>query len=229
LTKIILTFLLVALLAFPVAAQDDEARGGDEPVNPITMGKGPKDGDLVPAWIFFWLLGGSTVVCGGLLVALRALWNKLSDERLAKDAPGLTADEHAMLKAIHATTGAKDTDGVPRIYSPRALPEAITKVTELAQETLERLSKLGDAREDRQAMRSSFDSEKAQMRQLYTDEIKTLQTQLHQEQKERREETQQLWQKNDATTREVMTVIRDMIVALENATKVIEEYHELEG
>ena len=64
------------------------------------------------------------------------------------------------------------------------------------------------------------------MRGLYTGEIKGLQGQLHQEQKERREETQQLWNKNDATTREVMTVIRDMIVALENASKVIDKWNE---
>jgi hypothetical protein len=225
LRKIACFLLAATLLALPAAGQDSEK---DDPVNPITMGKGPQDGDLVPAWIFYWLLGGSSVVCAGLLVALRALWNKLNDERLAKDAPGLTAEEHAMLKALHDAHAAKDADGVPRWYMPRRLPAAITKLTELAQDTLEKLGKLGDAREDRQTLRSAFDSEKAQMRKLYTEEIKSLQGQLHQEQRERREESAQLWQKNDATTREVMTVIRDMIVALENATKVIEAYHEAE-
>lgn len=225
--KTLLFFGLIAMLSAapcPALAEDDPL-----PVNPITLGKGPKDGEQVPAWIFYWLLGGSTVVCGGLLFGLRTLWVTLSDERKAKDAPGLTAAEHAMLKSLHDVVTAKDaTTDVHRIYSPRTLPEAITKLTTLAQDALDKLTALGDAREDRQTMRVAFDSEKSQMRQLYTAEIKTLQTQLGQEQKERREDTQQLWQKNDATTREVMTVIRDMIIALENATRIIEAYHEAE-
>jgi hypothetical protein len=210
------------LASSPARAQDDP------PLNPVTLGKGPQDGDLVPAWIFYWLLGGSSVVCGGLLVALRTLWHKLDEERKAKDAPGLTADEHAMLKAVSEVLCAKNADDVPRIYTPRALPETISLLTKLSQEALERLENLGDAREDRQTLREAFDAEKAQMRVLYTAEIKYLQTQLLQEQKERRKESGELWQKNDATTREVMTVIRDMIIALENATKVIEAYHETE-
>jgi hypothetical protein len=216
--------ILAISLALPALAQDAEPA----PVNPVTMGKGPKDGERVPAWIFYWLLGGSTVVCGGLLLGLRTLWGTLQDERKARDAPGLTTEEHAMLKGIHEMVTVKGPDDVPRIYSPRALPEAIARLTELAQETIEKLEKLGDARVDRQDMRASFETEKSQMRDLYTAEIKGLQTQLHQEQMERREETQQLWKKNDATTREVMTVIRDMIVALENASKVIDKWNESE-
>lgn len=223
----VLGLMLLIFLSVPVLAQDN-GNGEQPPVNPITMGKGPKDGELVPAWIFYWLLGGSTVVVGGLLVALRALWNKLNEERDAQDAPGLTPDEHSMLKGLHDLHAVRDEDGVPRWYMPRTLPAAITKLTALAQEALEKLEKLGDAREDRQVLRAAFDTEKAQMRDLYTAEIKSLQGQLTQEQRERREESGQLWQKNDATTREVMTVIRDMIIALENATKVIEAYHEVE-
>lgn len=220
--------LLLILLSLPVMAQDESGDGEPPPVNPVTMGKGPKDGDMVPSWIFYWLLGGCSVVSGVLLVAVLKLWGKLNDERAAKDAPGLTPEEHAMLKGLHDLHAAKDEDGVPRWYMPRTMPAMIAKLTTLAQGALEKLEKLGDAKEDRQHLRSTFNSEKAQMRELYTAEIKSLQGQLTQEQKERREESGQLWQKNDATTREVMTVIRDMIIALENATKVIEAYHEAE-
>jgi hypothetical protein len=211
----------VIALALPASAQDDPA-----PVNPITLGKGPKDEEKVPSWIFYWLLGIGSVVSSALVLALGKLWGTLQDERKAKDAPGLTAEEHAMLKGMHEMVTVKGSDDVPRIYSPRALPEAIVRLTELAQETLDRLEALGDAREDRQAMRTAFDTEKGQMRTLYTNEIKGLQERLTQEQRERREETQELWKKNDGTTREVMGVIRDMIVALENATKTIDQYHE---
>jgi hypothetical protein len=221
----VLSLALVTAMALPVTAQgtDDPAAG-----HPVTLGKGPKDGELVPAWIFYWVLGGASVVCGGLLAGLKVLWNTLQKEREETEIPGLSQAEHDWLKLLHDLHAAKDEDGVPRWYMPRALPAAIAELTKLSQDTLERLGKLGDARADRQAMRSAFDAEKGQMRELYTSEIKSLQEKLTLEQRERREETQQLWQKNDATTREVMTVIRDMIVALENATKVIEAYHEAE-
>jgi hypothetical protein len=222
-----MALLLLILLSLPVVAQDN---GEKDPAanHPVTLGKGPKDGEKVPAWIFYWVLGGASVVCGGLLVGLKVLWSTLQDERDAKDNAGLTTEEQGMLKAVHDLVVTKNADDVPRIYSPRSLPEAITTLTKLAHRALEKLEKLGDAREDRQTLRTAFDAEKAQMRELYAAEIKSLQSQLTQEQKERREESGQLWQKNDATTREVMTVIRDMIIALDNATKVIEAYHEVE-
>jgi hypothetical protein len=215
--SLLLSVGLVAALSGPALAQD-----GPEIPNPITMGKGPKDGERVPAWIFYWLLGIGTAVTLGLLAALKVLWAKVDEAEI----PGLTEDERVMLKGLHDLVGTKNEDGVPRIYTPRTLPAEIARLTELAQGAIDKLEKMGDAKEDRTVMRTAFESEKAQMRELYTGEIKGLQTQLHQEQKERREETQQLWNKNDGTTREVMTVIRDMIVALENASKVIDKWNE---
>jgi hypothetical protein len=225
------TFWALALavaLALPAFAQDGNGAGDPAAGHPVTLGKGPKDGELVPAWIFYWVLGGASVVCGGLLAGLKVLWSTLQKEREEKEVPGLSQEEHDWLKTLHELHAAKDEDGLPRWYMPRTLPAAIGKLTTMAQEALEQLSKLGDARADRQAMRTAFDTEKAQMREIYTAELKSLQEKLAQEQRERREETQNLWQKNDATTREVMTVIRDMIVALENASKVIDAYHEVE-
>jgi flagellar motility protein MotE (MotC chaperone) len=106
---------------------------------------------------------------------------------------------------------------------PRQLLGTIQSLQSMAQDMQERLTQIDQNRQDRKAMRSAFEPEKTEMRRIYTEEIKALQDKLSSEQEGRRSETQDLWRQNNDTTREVMTVIKDMIVALENATKVIEQ------
>lgn len=218
--------LLLALVVFLALTWTAVAQDTEVPVNPVTMGHGPEKGSLVPAWIFYWVLGAATVICSSLVIALRVLWNKLNAEREAAEIPGLTVDERAWLKDVHELVSARDEDGVARMYIPRTLPVMISKLSEMSQKLLNCMGDLGDSREDRQALRAAFETEKSELRSIYTGEVKALQAQLHQEQKERREETQQLWERNNQTTREVMTVIKDMILALENASKVIDQWQE---
>jgi hypothetical protein len=213
---IFLAFVALFALTASVYGQGQDPA---DPTNPLTMGKGPKDGELVPAWIFYWLLGIGSVVCGGLLAGLKVLWNKLN----AEDTPGLTETERTQLRDLHELHSVKDEDGVPRWYMPRQLLGTIQSLQSMAQDMQERLEQIDQNRQDRQAMRAAFESEKTEMRRIYTEEIKALQDKLSSEQEGRRSETQDLWRQNNDTTREVMTVIKDMIVALENATKVIEQ------
>lgn len=88
-----LALLVLLVLAPEVWAQDPRAYGQSS--------SGPPDG-YIPSWIFYWLLGLGSAICGALITALKVLWNKNQE----KGAPaGLTAEQTATLAGVHAALG----------------------------------------------------------------------------------------------------------------------------
>ena len=94
-------------------------------------------GNTVPAWVFYWVLGLSTVIGGGLLLVIRTLWERgnrvsgLSEEErgqlkgLAEKKSCLTESERGQLKQLHEWHGKVDDDQVPLWYTPRSWVELI--------------------------------------------------------------------------------------------------------
>jgi len=67
------------------------------------------------------------------------------------------------------------------------------------------------------------------MKDEHKKEIDTLRDRLEKEQNDRREEATGLWKQNNETTREVMTVVQNMIHAMEHNSRVVEAWtHEIE-
>lgn len=175
-------------------------------------------GDTVPAWVLYSLIGFATTITGALVTAIKILWGKLNEERdKAKDS-GLTEDERGWLKSLHELHDNKNPSGVLAL---------LDKLTSEFREEKAMVERMSDSKEERGKMREAFEDEKAQMRQIYTAEIGNLKDQLLVEQRERREETEKLWKQNNETTREVMSVTKDLVAALQQNSDVMRLVQEL--
>jgi hypothetical protein len=76
-------------------------------------------------------------------------------------------------------------------------------------------------KDEKRAMREAFEEEKSEMREIYTQEISSMRDRMETEQRERREETEKLWKQNNDTTREVLTVVKDMIASMETNSRAV--------
>jgi hypothetical protein len=81
-------------------------------------------GDTVPSWVFYWVLGLSTVVGGGLLLVIRTLWDRT--DRVS----GLSENERAQLKQLYDWHNRVDENQVPLWYVPRAWLDLIDGLQE---------------------------------------------------------------------------------------------------
>jgi hypothetical protein len=103
-----LALALVLILALPCPAS---AQGAPTPPT------GPPSGELVPAWVFYWLLGLSSAVGTALITTIGVLWTRSTTDRdaavkAATDA-GTTAAKAASdagLVAVKAATENMNAD-----------------------------------------------------------------------------------------------------------------------
>lgn len=76
-------------------------------------------GNVVPAWVFYWVLGLSSAVGAALLTVIKILWergNKVS---------GLSEDERNKLNQLYDWHNRVDDDQIPLWYTPRSWVELI--------------------------------------------------------------------------------------------------------
>lgn len=82
---------------------------------------------------------------------------------------------------------------------------------------------------EKDTLKEDHKKELEQLNKGHKAEIDALRDRLEKEQVERRQESAGLWKQNNETTREVMTVVQNMIHAMEHNSRVIEAYtHEIE-
>jgi len=80
-----------ALLAAVIASSVSLAITGHAYAQGATPPGVPPVGDLVPAWVFYWLLGLSTAVGAALVAAIKVLWTHATTEREAAIMAATTA------------------------------------------------------------------------------------------------------------------------------------------
>ena len=164
-------------------------------IDKLTGGHGPKDNELVPAWLFYWLLGIGAAVITGMVAAMRVLWTSLTG-KLEHIGGGLSVEQVAQLKELrdaHLGEGSKDVDGIHRWYVPRAWGDQIAKMTAVLERMEGQLAHSGD-----------------------------LQQRLDTEQTQRREEAERLLREQNDLMREVMVTCATISKALEDNTRALE-------
>ncbi|MGD9726564.1 MAG: hypothetical protein AB7L09_01225 [Nitrospira sp.] len=71
-------------------------------------------GNVVPAWVFYWVLGLSSAAGATLLLVIKILWDK------ADKTSGLSEDERNKLNELYKWHNKVDDDQVPLWYTPRS-------------------------------------------------------------------------------------------------------------
>ena len=93
---ILMAFAFIALVGHAVGQDGPPQMNGSGYSSP----RGPS-GETMPAWIFYWLLGLGSAICGSLITALKVLWNKL---QAAPVPAGLTDEQETLLTALKLAT-----------------------------------------------------------------------------------------------------------------------------
>lgn len=106
-SRLILVASLLTLAVGGVALAD----GSPSPVPSVPT-------NSVPTWVFYWVLGLASVVISGLLLCIKALWEKNSS--LTDKKSGLSEDERNKLNQLFEWHNKVDDDQVPLWYTPRA-------------------------------------------------------------------------------------------------------------
>ena len=194
-------FFLSGLLILGCAASVMGQDAAPSHIDQLTGGHGPQDTDLVPAWLFYWLLGIGAAVVLGLVAGLKVLWSSLNS-KLENIHGGLTTEQTAQLKELrdsHLGDGSKDADGVLRWYVPRVWGDRLERMATVLERLEGQLAVAGD-----------------------------LQKRLDTEQTERREEAERLLREQNDLMREVMVTCGTISKALEDNTRTLERFADAE-